>query len=81
MESLRPWGKGRERSAGMAVIGRGTRGVGDLLLVQLGHRNFDLIMADSGAGGDSSLLVCYALMIGKYLWTFRGMCRLETSMI
>ena len=65
------WGKGWERSACMAVIGRGTHGVGGLLLVQLKHRNVDLIMADSSDGGDSSLLVCYALTVGKYLRTFR----------
>jgi hypothetical protein len=74
------WGKEWERSAAMAVIGRGTHGVGDLLLVQLEHRNVDLIMADSGADGDSNLFVCYALTIGKYLRAFRGECRLETSM-
>ena len=56
----------------MAVIGRDTHGVGELLLVQLEHRNVDLIMADSGAGGDSSLLVWFALMIGRYLRRFRG---------
>jgi len=58
----------------MAVIGRGTHGVGELLLVQLEHRNVDLIMVDSGAGGDSSVSVCYVLTIGKYLRTFRGEC-------
>ena len=66
------WGKGWERSAGMAVIGRGTHGVGDLLLVQLEHRNVDLIMADSCAGGDlRAVWYVMPLTIGKYLRTFR----------
>jgi hypothetical protein len=66
------WGKGWERSAGIAVMGRGTHGIGDLLLVQLEHRHVDFIVADSCVDGYPSLLVCYALTAGKYLRTFRG---------